>query len=149
MAVRGIRGATTVDRDAPADIVDATREMLVELIALNEIRPDDVAGAWFTTTCDLRSEFPAVAARQLGWVDVPLICGHEMDVPYVNPRSIPRCVRAMILLNTERSQSEMRFVYLRGAAAIKEELDRARAGQLPQPATTTAGPRPSGAASTA
>ena len=148
MAVRGIRGATTVEEDAPVEIVDATREMLTELIALNDIHPHDVAGAWFTTTPDLRSEFPAVAARQLGWVDVPLICGHEMDVPYANPRSIPRCVRAMILLNTERSQSEMRFVYLRRAAAIKEELDRARAGQLPQPATATTGPRPSGATPT-
>jgi chorismate mutase len=147
-AVRGIRGATTVEEDLPAEIVDATREMLTELILVNDIRADDVAGAWFTTTPDLRSEFPAVAARQLGWVDVPLICGHEMDVPYVNPRSIPRCVRTMILLNTERAQSEMRFVYLRRAAAIKEELDRARAGQPPQPATIAAGPRPSGASST-
>lgn len=137
MAVRGIRGATTVEQDLPVEIVEATKEMLTELITLNDIRPDEVAGAWFTTTDDLRSEFPAVAARQLGWVDVPLICGHEMDVPAGNPRSIPRCVRAMILLNTDRAQSEMRFVYLRRAAAIKEELDRARAGQLPQPADAT------------
>jgi len=144
MAVRGIRGATTVEQDAPAEIVAATREMLTELIELNGIEPDDVAGAWFTTTLDLCSEFPAVAARQLGWVDVPLICGHEMDVPYANPRSIPRCVRAMILLNTERPQSEMRFVYLRRAAAIKEELDRARAGEPPHPALSATGPRPSG-----
>ena len=147
MAVRGIRGATTVEADVPADIVTATRELLGRLIELNRIEPDEVAGAWFTTTPDLCSEFPAVAARQLGWVDVPLICGHEMDVPYTNPRSIPRCIRAMILINTDRPQSQMRFVYLRRAAAIKEELDRARAGQPPQPAATATGPRPSGASS--
>jgi len=142
-AVRGIRGATTVDVDEPAEIVAATRELLVALIDANGIDPEQVAGAWFTTTPDLRSEFPAVAARQLGWVDVPLICAHEMDVPYGNARSIPRCVRVLILVNTERSQREVTFVYLRGARAIKEELERARSGQLPQPATATHGPRPS------
>ncbi|HEV7677844.1 MAG TPA: chorismate mutase [Candidatus Dormibacteraeota bacterium] len=135
LAVRGIRGATTVDVDRPVDIVEATRELLQELIGANDIHPEDVAGAWFTTTPDLHTEFPAVAARQLGWVDVPLICGHEMNVPAANPRSIPRCVRAMILVNTERPQSDIRHVYLRGALAIKQELDRARAGDLPQPAS--------------
>jgi chorismate mutase len=144
MAVRGIRGATTADADVPALIVEATRELLEELIHANGIEPDDVAGAWFTTSPDLRSEFPAVAARQLGWVDVPLICGHEMDVPYANPRSIERCVRVMILLNTDRTQKQMSFVYLRGARAIREELERARAGDAPVPAETVNGPRPSG-----
>jgi chorismate mutase len=102
-----------------------------------------VAGAWFTTSPDLHSEFPAVAARRLGWVDVPLICGQEMDVPYANTRSIPRCVRVLILVNTERSQREVQHVYLRGARAIKEELERARTGRLPEPATAVHGPRPS------
>jgi chorismate mutase len=134
LAVRGIRGATTVDVDRAVDIVEATRELLQQLIGANQIVPEDVAGAWFTTTPDLRTEFPAVAARQLGWVDVPLICGHEMNVPAANPRSIPRCIRAMILINTEKPQSAIRHVYLRGALAIKQELDRARAGDLPQPA---------------
>jgi chorismate mutase len=134
VAVRGIRGATTADVDSAVEIVAATRELIQALVEQNGIAPDDVAGAWFTTTPDLRTEFPAVAARQLGWVDVPLICGHEMDVPAANPRSIARCIRAMILVNTARAQSEIRHVYLRGALAIKEELDRARAGDLPQPA---------------
>lgn len=146
MAVRGIRGATTVDRDSPTEIVDATRELLSRMVELNTIVPEDVAGAFFTTTPDLRSEFPAVAARQLGWVDVPLICGHEMDVPLSNPRSIERCIRVMILINTELEQPAMQFVYMRGACAIKEELDRARAGHLPQPAEVVSGPRPSGSA---
>jgi chorismate mutase len=134
LAVRGIRGATTAEVDSAVEIVEATRELLSALIDANDIVADDVAGAWFTTTTDLRTEFPAVAARQLGWVDVPLICGHEMDVPAENPRSIPRCIRAMILMNTEKPQSAIRHVYLRGALAIKQELDRARAGDLPQPA---------------
>ncbi len=134
VAVRGIRGATTVDVDSAAEIVAATRELIQALVAENDFAPDDVAGAWFTTTPDLRTEFPAVAARQLGWVDVPLICGHEMDVPAANPRSIARCIRAMVLVNTEKRQQDIRHVYLRGALAIKEELDRARAGDLPQPA---------------
>ncbi len=134
LAVRGIRGAPTVDVDNAAEIVAATREMLEALIEANHIEPDDIAGAWFTTTVDLRTEFPAVAARQLGWVDVPLICGHEMNVPAANPRSIARCVRTMILVNTDKPQRDIRHVYLRGALAIKEELDRARAGDLPQPA---------------
>ena len=135
IAVRGIRGATTVDVDSAAEIVEATRELLEQLIQANDIAPERVAGAWFTTTVDLRTEFPAVAARQLGWVDVPLICGHEMNVPAANPRSIPRCIRVMVLLNTDRAQPDIRHVYLRGALAIKEELDRARAGDLPQAAS--------------
>jgi chorismate mutase len=134
LAVRGIRGATTAHLDSAVEIVEATRELLSALIEANDIVAEDVAGAWFTTTTDLKTEFPAVAARQLGWVDVPLICGHEMDVPYENPRSIPRCIRAMILVNTEKPQTAIRHVYLRGALAIKQELDQARAGDLPQPA---------------
>jgi chorismate mutase len=141
--VRGVRGATTVEADDPTAIVEATREMLAALIEANGIDPEQVAGAWFTTSPDLHSEFPAVAARQLGWVDVPLICGQEMDVPYANSRSIPRCVRVLILVNTERSQREVCHVYLRGARAIKEELERARTGQLPEPATASHGQRPS------
>jgi len=143
VAVRGIRGATTCEADTPVAIVAATRELLGELIEANGIAASDIAGAWFTTTPDLVSEFPAVGARQLGWLDVPLICGHEMDVPYDNPRSIARCVRVMILINTERPQGEMRFIYLRGATAIQDELDRARRGDLPQPAADVHGRRPS------
>lgn len=134
LAVRGIRGATTTEVDSAVEIVEATRELLTALIDANGIVAEDIAGAWFTTTRDLRTEFPAVAARQLGWVDVPLICGHEMDVPLANPRSIERCIRVMILMNTEKPQSAITHVYLRGAQAIKAELDRARAGDLPQPA---------------
>ena len=128
MPVRGIRGATTVESDTAAEIVEATGEMLRELIRLNDIQPEAIAGVWFTTTRDLSAEFPAIAARHLGWVDVPLLCGHEMDVDHANPRSIPRCIRVMIQLNTDRRQADMRHVYLRRALEIRADLDRLREG---------------------
>jgi chorismate mutase len=127
-AVRGIRGATTVENDSAEEIEEATIDLLLQLIDLNGIQPPDIAGAWFTTTKDLASEFPAIAARKLGWTDVPLLCGHEMSVVESNPRSIPKCIRVMILLNTDRPASGMKFVYLRRAAEIKADLDRLRAG---------------------
>jgi chorismate mutase len=127
-AVRGIRGATTVENDSAEEIEEATIELLLQLIDLNGIQPPDIAGAWFTTTKDLASEFPAIAARKLGWTDVPLLCGHEMSVVESNPRSIPKCIRVMILLNTDRPASGMKFVYLRRAAEIKADLDRLRVG---------------------
>lgn len=119
MAVRGIRGATTVDEDSPAAIVDATRELLSRLVSENAIAPPDIAAAWFTTTRDLRAEFPAVAARRMGWSEVPMLCGHEMDVPQENSRALPRCIRVLVLVNTDRTSSEMRFVYLRGARDLR------------------------------
>ncbi|MFN2465103.1 MAG: chorismate mutase [Candidatus Dormibacteria bacterium] len=126
MAVRGIRGATTVDNDSADEIISATRELVIQLIEANDIHPDDIAGAWFTTTRDVHAEFPAIAARQLGWTEVPLLCGHEMEVDRDNPRSISRCIRVLVMINTEKPASAMRFVYLRGAAAIKQDLDEMR-----------------------
>lgn len=130
MAVRGIRGATTVDNDSAEEVIGVTRELLNQLIQANDIQPEDIAGAWFTTTRDVNSEFPAIAARQLGWTDVPLLCGHEMEVDFTNPRSIARCIRVLVMLNTDRPASAMRFVYLRGAAAIKRDLDYLRPGAV-------------------
>jgi chorismate mutase len=127
--VRGIRGATTVESDSAEEIETATGELLRQLIDDNAIDSTDIAGAWFTTTRDLSAEFPAVAARKLGWTEVPLICGHEMSVVDSNPRSIPMCIRVMILLNTDRTAPEMQFVYLRRAAEIKADLDRLKAGR--------------------
>jgi chorismate mutase len=127
--VRGIRGATTVESDSAMEIETATGELLRQLIDANTIDPAEIGGAWFTTTRDLSAEFPAVAARKLGWTEVPLICGYEMSVVESNPRSIPRCIRVMILLNTDRAASEMQFIYLRRAAEIKADLDRLKAGR--------------------
>ncbi len=126
MPVRGIRGATTAGANTAEAIVEATRELLGELVRLNQIDPEEVAFCYLTTTPDLDAEFPALAARQLGWVDVPLLCGHDMNVKLPNPRGVAKCVRALILYNTERRQKEMRHAYLRGAAAIKADLDRMR-----------------------
>ena len=124
--MRGVRGATTAAADTPEAIVDATRELLVELVRLNQLDVDEIAFTYLTTTRDLVAEFPARAARELGWVDVPLLCGHDMDVPMPNPRSVPRCIRVVILYNTDRRQREMRHAYLRGASAIKADLDSMR-----------------------
>ena len=126
MPVRGIRGATTADANTPEAITQATDELLRALVDANEIEVPELAFAYFTTTRDLVAEFPAKAARELGWLDVPLLCGHDMDVPLPNPRAVGRCIRILLLYNTERPQSAMRHVYLRGATAIKADLDQLR-----------------------
>ena len=127
MPVRGIRGATTCERNEADAIVEATRELLRELVALNDLDTEEIAFTYFTTTPDLNAEFPARAARQIGWVEVPLLCGHDMDVPQPNPRGIAMCIRVLILYNTDRKQREMKHAYLRGARAIKQDLERTRA----------------------
>ena len=128
MPVRGIRGATTADSNTADEIVDATRELLQELVRLNEIDVDEVAFCYLTTTPDLDAEFPALGARRLGWVEVPLLCGHDMNVPMPNPRAIPRCIRILLLYNTTKRQSQMRHAYLRGAQAIKADLEQYKEG---------------------
>ncbi|HEV3097072.1 MAG TPA: chorismate mutase [Candidatus Dormibacteraeota bacterium] len=119
MAVRGIRGATTTEEDSEAAIIQATTELLAQIARENALDPNDIAAAWFTTTPDLTSEFPAAAARQLGWGDVPLICAHEMAVPASNPRSLPRCIRVLLLVNTSVPASSIHFVYLRRAEKLR------------------------------
>ncbi len=131
MPVRGIRGATTASANTAEAITEATDELLRSLIDANKLDVAEVCFVYFTTTKDLNVEFPALAARRLGWVDVPLLCGNEMDITVPNPRGVPMCIRILLLYNTDRRQSEMRHVYLRGAQAIKADLDsmRSRAGQ--------------------
>jgi chorismate mutase len=126
MQVRGIRGATTATANTADAITEATDELLRDLISANELDPSEICFAFFTTTHDLTAEFPAFAARRLGWVDVPLLCSHDMDVQLPNPRGVPMCIRILLLYNTERPQSAMRAVYLRGAQAIKADLDSMR-----------------------
>lgn len=132
MPVRGIRGATTAAANTAEAIVEATEELLRRLIDLNGLDPDEVCFAYFTTTTDLDAEFPAYAARRLGWLEVPLLCGHDLDVPQPNPRSVALCIRILLLYNTDRKQREMRHAYLRGAAAIRADLDQMRS-QLENP----------------
>ena len=131
MPVRGIRGATTARTNTAEAITGATDELLRELVRINEVDPTDVAFAYFTTTDDLDAEYPALAARRMGWLDVPLLCGRDMNVKQPNPRSVAMCIRILLLVNTPRPQSAMRFVYLRGADAIKADLDYLRGSLLP------------------
>jgi chorismate mutase len=131
MPVRGIRGATTATANTPEAITQATEELLLELIRVNDIDPAEICFAHFTTTHDLTAEYPAYAARRLGWVEVPLLCGHDMDVRLPNPRGVPMCIRILLLYNTGKPQSAMRFAYLRGAQAIKADLDHLRESLTP------------------
>jgi len=130
MPVRGIRGATTATANTAEAIVEATDELLRELVTANQLDAEEVCFAFFTTTSDLNAEFPAYAARRIGWVDVPLLCSHDMNVAGPNPRGVPMCIRILLLYNTSLPQSAMRVVYLRGAQAIKADLDSWRS-QLP------------------
>ncbi len=123
MPVRGIRGATTADVNTAEAITEATAELLVELTRLNELDQGEICFAYFTTTHDLTAEFPAYAARRMGWLEVPLLCGHDMDVQLPNPRGVRMCIRILLLYNTPKPQSAMRFAYLRGARAIKADLE--------------------------
>ena len=123
MPVRGIRGATTATANTAEAIMEATAELLAELVAVNDLDPNEIASAFFTTTPDLDAEFPAHAARRLGWLTTPMMCGHDMQVQQPNPRGVRRCIRVLLMYNTPRPQSAMRFAYLRGAEAIKADLD--------------------------
>jgi chorismate mutase len=115
---RGIRGAITASENSREAILEATRELLTELIERNGILVEDVASAIFTTTPDLNAEFPAIAARELGWRDTALMCGHEMAVP----GSLTHCIRILIHWNTTRRASEIVHVYLREAKSLRPEL---------------------------
>lgn len=119
MPCRGIRGATTVAANSREAILEATSELLEEMVRLNGVRPPDVASAYFTTTPDLNAEFPAVAARDgRGWNNVALMCGHEMNVP----GGLAMCLRILLHVNTDRTQDQICHVYLRGAAVLRPDL---------------------------
>lgn len=114
---RGIRGATTADENTREAILEATRDLLERLVAANDLRAEDIASALFSTTADLNAEFPAVAARQLGWTDTALLNTHEMAVP----GSLPRCIRVLIHWNTSRRASEVVHIYIRGARTLRPD----------------------------
>ena len=114
---RGIRGATTCDDNTRSAVLAATRELLDQMVAHNGIELADVASVIFTTTPDLTAEFPAVAAREMGWQQVPMLCTHEMAVPH----GLPRCIRVLMHWNTDRSPERIRHIYLRGAVALRPD----------------------------
>ena len=117
IACRGIRGATTSPTNTSEDILEVTTEMIRVLTRLNDLVPEDIASVIFTTTPDLTATFPALAARAVGWTEVPLICGHEMAVP----GALTNAVRVLLHVNTARSAAEIRHVYLHGARQLRPE----------------------------
>jgi chorismate mutase len=118
MAVRAVRGAIQIEQDDRQELLDATTELLTEVLQRNELSHDDLISVVFTATPDLRSEFPAYAARQMGITDVPLLCASEIDVP----GAMPRVLRLLAHVETARPRAELRHVYLRGAAALRTDL---------------------------
>jgi chorismate mutase len=117
-AVRALRGATTVDADTPEEIGERTVTLLEAMFDQNDVDHDDLISILFTVTEDLSSTFPATAARTIGLGDVPLLCAREIPVP----GSMPRCVRVLAHLTTERSRAELRHVYLEGAVSLRDDL---------------------------
>ena len=120
MATRAVRGATQVDQDEPQAIFDAVEELVLEVLARNRLVSDDLISIIFTSTPDLKSDFPAYAARQLGLSDVPLLGAVEVDVP----RTLPRIVRLLAHVETAAPRTDIRHVYLRGAAQLRSDLKR-------------------------
>jgi chorismate mutase len=118
LVCRGIRGATTVENDIQAEVLAATGELLMAIIDANDIKQEDVASVYFTTTPDIVSEYPALAARQLGWTEAALLCGHEMAVP----GGLKKCIRILIHWNTTKSIKEIKHIYLNGAESLRPDL---------------------------
>ena len=116
---RGVRGATTAAENSKEAILVATRELLYTMIRYNGIQPDDVASVYFTLTDDLNATYPAIAARQFGWYDVPLLCGHELRVP----DGLPQCIRILLHWNTTKSAQEIKHIYLHGAASLRPDKE--------------------------
>lgn len=120
MICRGVRGATTVAVNEREEILAATRQLVALLVRRNDIQSSDVASAIFTTTPDLTAEFPALAARQLGWLDVPMLCGHEIAVP----GSLQKCIRVLVNWNTDKPQDEIQHIYIRDAVRLRPDLSK-------------------------
>jgi chorismate mutase len=118
VAVRAVRGAVQVDRNDRSEILAGTTELVSEVMTRNQLSTDDVISVIFTATTDLTAEFPALAARKLGFGEVPLLCAAEIDVP----GALPRVVRLMMHVDTDKARSDIQHVYLRGAAALRVDI---------------------------
>jgi len=119
MSIRGVRGATTVSADEPELILQATKELLEEILAENEgMHKEDIGSALFTVTDDLNSTFPAQGAREMGWGLVPMMCAREIPVP----GSLPRVIRVLVHWNTDVPQNKITHVYLRDAVKLRPDL---------------------------
>ena len=122
MAVRAIRGATQLVEDTREQMLARVTEMVTEVMSVNDLDVDDFISVIFTATSDLVAEFPAYAARRLGFGEIPLLCARELEID----GSMPRVVRMMAHVETERARSEITHVYLHGAAALRSDLTRVR-----------------------
>jgi chorismate mutase len=120
MPCRGVRGATTAEENTSEEILKATRQLLALMIRQNGIREEDIASAIFTTTRDLDAEYPALAARQLGWLNVASECFRELDVP----GSLPRCIRVLLHWNTDKPADQVVHVYIKEAAALRPDRSK-------------------------
>ena len=118
MAVRAVRGATQVDADDREQVLEATRELVITVMERNQLDRDNVISILFTATPDLVSEFPALAARELGLGDVPLMCATEIAVPH----ALPRVLRLMAHVDTPLARADVQHVYLRGAVALRRDI---------------------------
>lgn len=124
---RGVRGATTCDANTRDAILEATRDLLGQIIALNDMRADEVASVFFTTTSDLNAEYPALAARQLGWLETALMCGQEMHVP----GSLKMVIRVLVHWNTTKRLDQIQHVYVRGAVSLRPDRSISSLGNEP------------------
>ena len=122
MAVRAVRGATQLEEDSREHMLERVAEMVLDVMASNGLDVDDFISVIFTATSDLVSEFPAYAARRLGFGEVPLICARELEID----RSMPRVVRMMAHIETDLPRAELTHCYLHGAAALRSDLTRVR-----------------------
>ena len=118
MLARGIRGAITVDSNTKKEILKRTEELLLTLKKSSHLKIEDIVSIFFSTTPDLNTTFPAAAARKLGWINVPLFGMQEIEV--IN--SLKRCIRILILVNSDKNQNEIKHCYLRGAEKLREDL---------------------------
>ena len=118
--VRGIRGAVRAERNTRESILGATRQLLGAMVEANDVRPEDIASVFLTTTPDLNAEFPAYVVREMGWKAVPLLCAREIDVPH----GMSSLVRIRIHINTDCSQDEITHVYLGETAKLRPDLEQ-------------------------
>lgn len=116
--VRAVRGAVTVENNAAYEIIKETKQLLIEIVERNNISEDDIISVIFSVTKDLDAAFPAAAARQLGWNDIPLMCTNEISVP----GSLEKCIRVLMHINSCKNRNEIRHVYLKGAKALRPDL---------------------------
>lgn len=121
MTVRGVRGATTVERDEEQEILAATEKLVLEMAQVNQIHPSDIASVIVSTTVDVKAAFPAKAIRSIeGWTYVPVMCTHEIDVP----GSIRKCIRVMMTVNTNTAQQDIEHIYQNEAVRLRPDLQK-------------------------